>query len=592
VILIRLIKCQIIDYKSIKDSGIWYFDEKITILAGKNDAGKTAILEALEDFNVNKSIKVEAKPIHNDSLIPIIKIWFMFEKKDYSLFPKETIDALTQKETEIQIEKRFPNVYNIYNSFYDSFEIKKNSGFSKEKFQDLIDLMDKFIPDINFNEEVFKEEVFKNPFDLEKLLKVIKETNPSEEKNKIIQAFNKRLSEFLKIEKSFETIIKTKMIPNFILFSTFEDQLPTNKPISAAVSDPLLKDLALISGLDFSKIQPDSDPRLKFKHREEVNLKFSEDYKMFWTQDNSQLVFEWDSTNIYFYIMENGELYKPEIRSKGKQWYLTFYIRVTARALEEANNIILIDEPGLFLHAKAQRDVLRKLEECCQKNQIIFTTHSPYLILSNKLNRVRLVIKEIIEGTVIKKITAKADKETLTPILTAIGEDLSGGIRTDKNNSIVLEGYSDYLWLIAWKKLIVTNDELNFIPSVGASKTIYVGAILFGWGLNPIFLLDNDRAGNLAKRKLIRHLGILEENIIQIPEEREGTIEDIFSQNDFNKYANYKEGSNSKTLLAKIFLQKIENGELTIKDLEKETIEGFKKIFEKLKDRINTQNEI
>ena len=290
--------------------------------------------------------------------------------------------------------------------------------------------------------------------------------------------------------------------------------------------------------------------------------------------------------------MENGELYKPEIRSKGKQWFLTFYIKVTARALEEANNIILIDEPGLFLHAKAQRDILRKLEECCQKNQIIFTTHSPYLILSNKLNRVRLVIKENIEGTIIKKITAKADKETLTPILTAIGEDLSGGIRTDKKNSIVLEGYSDYLWLNAWKNIFNISDELNFVPSVGASKVIYIGAILFGWGLNPIFLLDNDRAGNLAKRRLIRNLGILEENIIQIPEEREGTIEDIFSQNDFKKYANYKEGSNSKTLLAKIFLQKIENGDFTIKDLEKESIEGFKKIFEKLQDRINAQDEI
>ena len=65
-----------------------------------------------------------------------------------------------------------------------------------------------------------------------------------------------------------------------------------------------------------------------------------------------------------------------------------------------------------------------------------------------------------------------------------------------------------------------------------------------------------------------------------------------FYQNDFKKYANYKEGSNSKTLLAKFFLQKTENGDFTIKDLEKESIEGFKKIFEKLQDRIDAQDEM
>ena len=216
-------------------------------------------------------------------MIPTIKIWIIFEEKDYSFFQKETQDVITRKETEIQIEKRFPNVYNIHNSFFESFEIKKSDlSYNREKFQDLISDMSKIIPDFDLTEKYFK-----NPFELQNLLIMIKEIELSELEKKIIQELNKRLSKFIKIEKSFETIIKTKMIPNFILFSTFEDQLPTIKPISAAVSDPLLKDLALISGLNFSKIQPDSDPRLKFKHREEVNLKFSDNYKMFWTQDHS-----------------------------------------------------------------------------------------------------------------------------------------------------------------------------------------------------------------------------------------------------------------------------------------------------------------
>ena len=172
VISIRLLKCQIIDYKSIKDSGIWYFDEKITILAGKNEAGKTAILEALEDFNLNKSIRVEAKPIHNDDLIPTIKIWIILEEKDFTLFPKEITTYLTRKEVEIQIEKRFPNIYKIHNSFFDSFGIKK-SDFIYNK-QDLINQMSQIIPNFDLSEEYLK-----NPLDLQKFLKDIKKGKSS-----------------------------------------------------------------------------------------------------------------------------------------------------------------------------------------------------------------------------------------------------------------------------------------------------------------------------------------------------------------------------------------------------------------------------
>lgn len=67
------------------------------------------------------------------------------------------------------------------------------------------------------------------------------------------------------------------------------------------------------------------------------------------------------------------------------------------------------DEPGLFLHATAQKDILGKLEACASRTPIIFSTHSPYLD-SNKLNRVRLVTRTDDEGTKITKLHAGADK--------------------------------------------------------------------------------------------------------------------------------------------------------------------------------------
>jgi ABC-type lipoprotein export system ATPase subunit len=116
------------------------------------------------------------------------------------------------------------------------------------------------------------------------------------------------------------------------------------------------------------------------RHKSQLNVKLKEDYKKFWTQDLTNLNIDWDSKNLQFFIEEDEYFYPPNMRSKGKQWHLAFYIRVSARAKEDVPNIILIDEPGLFLHAKAQEDILRKLEDSAKDAPIVFSTHSPYLI--------------------------------------------------------------------------------------------------------------------------------------------------------------------------------------------------------------------
>ena len=90
----------------------------------------------------------------------------------------------------------------------------------------------------------------------------------------------------------------------------------------------------MISNLDFSKIQPSSPPEIRKRHEEEINIKFSREYTNFWTQDHSNLSIWWDSNNIYFRVKEGDEYYPLEMRSKGRQWHLAFYIRVTARSKE------------------------------------------------------------------------------------------------------------------------------------------------------------------------------------------------------------------------------------------------------------------
>lgn len=320
----------------------------------------------------------------------------------------------------------------------------------------------------------------------------------------------------------------------------------------------------------------------------------NDDYRRFWQQDLSSIVIDWDNQNLYFWIEENGEYYEPEIRSQGKRWHLAFYVKVTARAREDVESIILIDEPGLYLHAKAQQDVLKNLESAAVVGaQVFFSTHSPYLLEADKLARIRLVLKTDKLATVIEnKIHKVADKETLTPILTAIGLEMSSGIaQLDRINNVVVEGPSDYYYLNALRKLI-DGKEMNFVYGGGAGNMPMVGTILQGWGCNVIYLYDDDRGLKQAAKNIKKHWLTTAENVIaKIPVEG-GAIEDIFSKADFIGHVLGEEdiefeGSNSdyvkekgdKVLLAKQFVEIVETKKLTL-DAETRTNAG--KLFEVL----------
>ena len=582
----KVIKFRIKNYKSIEDSGWCYLDERITILAGKNEAGKTAILEALKDFNSTVNIRNEAKPIWDGNAVPEIEIEIELDRNE-----KKEIEEILEKklnETKVCVIKKFPNKYTISN-LDEVIKNQRETDKLKKRIESLINLLNDKLQNFpvtaklsnnpqvllnNLNQYLFQprpnlpsQEVEKSKQDLERLKQLVQDLVNS-------NSINLNPNRFFEVVK--------KYFPNFILFKTFEDILPDSIPIPQAQNTPIISDLGKITGFDFSKIQPEIDMAVRVKEKEKINLKFKEEYKEFWTQDNAHLYVEFDSSNIYFLFKEGENFFKPKMRSKGKQWHFAFYVRVTARSIEGKSNVILIDEPGLFLHAKAQKEILKKLKEVSSNSQIIYTTHSPYLIPSGELYRVRLVIKKKEDrGTVIEKITAKADKETLSPILTAIGEDLSVGIRVDRKNSIVVEGYSDYLWLMSWRNLLNIDKELNFIPAVGGGSTVHVGSILFGWGLDPIFVLDNDQQGKKAKKKLEKELGIERERILLIPFNKDGEIEDLFSEPEKKKLEITSKNKKGKTIVAHQFLQQVERKEIKAEDFPQ-----AKKSFEKLFDEI------
>jgi predicted ATP-dependent endonuclease of OLD family len=384
------------------------------------------------------------------------------------------------------------------------------------------------------------------------------------------------------------------------LFSSFDDVFPSEVPIQTALDNKVIKDLAEISGLNIDTIKK-GIPANKMRHKDQLNIALKKEYQKYWTQDLANLHIDWDSTNIQFYIKEDDHFFQPSIRSKGKQWHLAFYVRITARAKEDSWNIILIDEPGLFLHAKAQKDILLKLEDSAKDAQIVFSTHSPYLIDTNHLDRIRLITKDNSNGTTISnKIHKGADLESLTPIITAIGLDLSAGVNFAKDNNVLLEGISDYYYIAAVNHITKYKykHDTHIIPGACADKFHFMVPLLLGWGLKFCLVLDNDKKGRAVAKNISEEYG---SNgwVVYVSDQTDGEIEDLFTREDFIKYVLGKNPedfpvdiSNSrvlkqrdygydKVLLAKIFYEKAKNDTIKTK-LSKTTIDRFLAVFKNI----------
>lgn len=609
-------KIQIKNYKSIIDSGVGYLESNITILAGRNESGKTAILEALEDFDTEKKIRDEARPLHIPDALPEISITFEIEESILKEICKEVgLQISTQLPNKIEIIKKYPDQYFIS---FESLNLLGIYGRSKipEKIEQVKALNQEnasiseefgnFAPKpIAIDSANFLQAKIQIQANFSKIQPVLSTITDEQKRNK----FGENINEIIKIIEGVENAINLEKkfiesikgyIPNFILFSSFDDKFPSEITLDEASKNSLVKDLAAISNLDINLIKT-GDMTKKTVHKQLLNVTLKKEYEKYWTQDIAHLYVEWDSGKLCFFIKEDDFVYPPKLRSKGKQWHLAFYVRVAARAKDNVPNVILIDEPGLYLHAKAQKDVLNVLEDSAKENPIIFSTHSPYLLEPDKFNRIRLVFRDK-NGTVIEnKIHKISDKETLTPILTAIGLELSSSIADiNKINNVIIEGQSDWYYLQGLKKILHKKD-INLVFGGGAGNMPFVGTILNGWGCKTIYLFDNDQGKKDAEKNLNHDWIFTIDDLVIVSDKKGERIEDIFSKDDFKKYILYdgslnyseknseyiKKNKKDKILIAKLFLERVEQSQVI---LSEETIGKSKQLFDKIINKFQYDN--
>ena len=270
----------------------------------------------------------------------------------------------------------------------------------------------------------------------------------------------------------------------------------------------------------------------------------------------------------------------PSIRSQGFQWFLRFYINFAAGSKHELQDtIILLDDPGVYLHPSGQKDLLKTLEEISESNRIIFSTHSPFMIDLEKLERIRIVSKEEEKGTLIEEKFYESDYDALQPIRASIGMTIGDSLFTTKKN-ILVEGYSDKLILEAMSKICskknenyIDPSEVSVLPVNGADKMSYLAIFLVKENLKLVILLDHDSKGRKVAEKLKDNIN--EDNILTLdPLAETGcdlVIEDLIDIDFYLEAVNLAYGNIFKTKLGKESIGK--------EDLQKASFSGVKEFF-------------
>ncbi len=232
-------------------------------------------------------------------------------------------------------------------------------------------------------------------------------------------------------------------------------------------------------------------------------------FKEWWKQGDYTFEFQADGDHFRIWVSDSRRPEKVELedRSTGLQWFLSFYLvfLVESRG-NHRNAILLLDEPGLSLHPLAQRDLSAFFENLSTTNQILYTTHSPFLVDADMLDRARKVFVAADGST---KASADLRRGSEDPRKSGATYAIYSALNMNVAESIlygchpvIVEGPSDQHYLATIKTLLIgaqkisPKREIVFPPSHGAKNAKVVASILSGRDeILPFMLLDGDDAG-------------------------------------------------------------------------------------------------
>jgi len=266
-------------------------------------------------------------------------------------------------------------------------------------------------------------------------------------------------------------------------------------------------------------------------------LEKSLNFPKWWVQDSDfKLVVSPSEYDLKFAILDKtGTKYSFRERSEGLKHFLSYYIQYRAYEPHGQNpEIVLMDEPDAFLSSQAQQDLLKIFEAFSKGEngrppvQVIYVTHSPFLLDKNHPERIRVVDKGVEdEGT---RVVKDVDQNHYEPLRSAFGAFV-GETTFIGNCNLMVEGLAEQILITGAATYLRSGDvsdgetldlnHITIIPTEGASHIPYLVYLARGQGIDlppVILLMGSDQEGNKAKQRLKENelLNVNEKLILQI----------------------------------------------------------------------------
>lgn len=310
-------------------------------------------------------------------------------------------------------------------------------------------------------------------------------------------------------------------------------------------TDRNFEKLCKVSGLDPAELQSlfakgDHETRNQLANR--AGSVVTAEIRRLWRDRQLKVRFNLDAQYLDTLISDPTAVYDVEVnlndRSRGLQWFFSFYIGFAAdtKGGSAENAILLLDEPGLYLHAKSQLDLLTHLDKDFP-NQILFTTHSPFMVPTHQLESVRTVNIAEKTGTTVTNAPT-GDSRTLFPLQAALGYNIAQSLFIGPKN-LVVEGVTDF-WVLsavseyfAEKGLVSIENDMTITPVGGAQKVQYMVALLTAEEQKVLVLLDYEKESEATRDELVKNKLIDERSVLFMTEAfeaappKEADLEDL-----------------------------------------------------------------
>ena len=264
---------------------------------------------------------------------------------------------------------------------------------------------------------------------------------------------------------------------------------------------------------DIKKSEKDKEQRALLL--QSAGTKLTKEFREWWKQGEYKFRFQADGDYFQIWVSDDKrpEEVALELRSTGLQWFLSFYLVFLVECKgENEGSILLLDEAGLTLHPIAQKDLAAFFNKLAENNPIINTTHSPFIVDPENIDRCRVVFTDDNGGTVVSEDLRKGSgvvgEKSIYAVHAALGLTVSD-VMLQGSRVVIVEGVSDQFYLAAIKivlireKMITPKKEIVFIPSGGVKGVPgIVGLVSAKDNDLPLVVLDSDTSGSAFRRKL------------------------------------------------------------------------------------------